>query len=195
MRLSWHPELKQVVDNGRYNNAIREPRIGVMLHYDGSGTDAGAVSWFGHPDCFVSYTILALDDGSYVRIAPDDARAWHAGYCRTSDPARLDYKDANSAFYAIAAATDGGHDVTPKQTLAIAWLTRKWFHEEGWDPGETWRVVGHNTEAVYGPRHPKAGQRGRKTDPVGSDPNNPILSVDDVRSLVPLMAPPHLEIL
>lgn len=195
MRIDWHPKLRTRVDNDAYNEELREPRRGVMIHYDGSGTDAGAVAWFGDPRCRVSYQLLVLDDGSYARIAPDTARAWHAGYCRTSDPTRLPYSDANSAFYAISAATDDGHDVTPLQTLGIAWLVRQWFHHEGWDPSETWRIVGHASEAVYGPNHDRAGERGRKTDPEGTDPDNPILAVEDIRTLVPLLAPSHLELL
>lgn len=190
MRLNWSPRLVREVPNGSYNKDLREPRIGVMLHYDGSGTDEGAVAWFEHPECRVSYTILVLDDGTYVRIAPDTARAWHAGYCRTSDPERLPYEDANSAFYAISAATNAARDVTPLQTLAIAELVRRWFFLERWDTKETWRIVGHSSEAIFGPGHPRAGERGRKTDPEGADPRNPILSVDDVRSLVPLVPPP-----
>lgn len=190
MRLDWSPLLTRTVSNGRYHRVLREERVGVMIHYDGSGTDAGAVSWFADPRCNVSYHALALDDGSYVRIAPDNVRAWHAGWCRTSDPERLIYADANSAFYGVAAATKEGVDVTPLQTLTVAWLVRRWFHQEGWSRNDTWRIVGHDTEAVYGPGHPKAGQRGRKTDPTGSNPANPILSVEDIRQLVPRMSWP-----
>lgn len=195
MRIDWHPQLHTVVDTDRYGAVLRERRHGVMLHYDGSGTDAGAVAWFSDPRCNVSYNRLVLDDGSYVIIAPDNTRAWHAGHCRSSNPARLPYQDANSAFYGIAVATDDVHGVTALQKLAVAWLTRRWFHREGWDPTETWRIVGHSSEAVYGPDHPKAGQRGRKTDPEGADPRHPILSVADIRTLVPRLSPPHLEIL
>ena len=93
----WSPTLVDKILNGQYN-ALREKRKGCMIHYDGSGSDLGAVQWFADPRCKVSYNLLGLDDGSYVRIAPDHARAWHAGRCRPSDPDRLHYGDANSAF-------------------------------------------------------------------------------------------------
>lgn len=171
--VQWAPSQVREVPNRQWS-ATREPRVGVMLHYDGSASDAGAVGWFAHPECRVSYQYLVLDDGSFVRIAPDTARAWHAGVCKPSDP-RLGYKDANSAFYGVAVATNNKADVTPLQTLTAAWLTRRYFEMEGWPVTDKWRVVGHRSEAW---------PRGRKMDPEGSDPGNPILSVEDVRQLL-----------
>ncbi len=173
-RIMWTPSRVREIPNGNYS-ALRDERIGVMLHYDASGSDAGAVAWFGDERCHVSYQQLVLDDGTFVRIAPDDKRAWHAGRCKTSDPDRLKYKDANSALYGIAIASSGKHGVEPLQLLTTAFLTRRYFELNGWLPGDTWRIVGHNTEAT---------PRGRKTDPEGSDPKNPILSVDHIRQLV-----------
>lgn len=171
--LQWSPAQVREVPNYQWS-ATREPRVGVMLHYDASVSDAGAVEWFAHPDCKVSYQLLVLDDGSYVRIAPDDARAWHAGVCRPSSD-RLQYRDANSAFYGIAAATNDKVDVTPLQTATMAWLTRRYFEREGWPVTDLWRVVGHRSEAW---------PRGRKSDPEGGSLTNPILAVDDVRQLL-----------
>lgn len=171
--VSWVPSLVREIPNQQYNT-LREDRVGVMLHYDGSRTDEGAASWFEHPDCRVSYHWLVLDDGGYVSIAPPERRAWHAGVCRPSD-VRLKYADANSAFYGIAAATDGGHDVTPLQLLTIAWLTRRCFDREGWSTTEAWRIVGHSSEAW---------PRGRKVDPEGTSASNPIFSPADVRQLL-----------
>ena len=172
--ITWSPSLVREIRNEHYSRT-REKRLGVMIHYDGSGSDRGAVEWFADPRCRVSYHYLVLDDGSYVAIAPLDRRGWHAGKCETSDPERLPYKDANSAFFGIAAATNNRADVTPLQLLTIAWLTRRLFEREGWDVTETWRIVGHRTEAT---------PRGRKTDPEGGDLLNPILSPDDVRHLL-----------
>lgn len=149
-----------------------------MLHYDGSTTDEGGLSWFRNPDCKGGYQLLAFDDGNYARIAPDSARAWHAGVCRPSS-ALLQYSDANSAFYSIAGATNDRVDITPVQLLTIAWQVRRWFKAEGWDPvTELWRITGHEQEAW---------PRGRKTDPSGGDALNPIFSVEQVRQLVPLI--------
>lgn len=176
-RIVWRPPVERV--ESANHNALREPRIGVMLHYDGSLSDRGAVSWFKHPKCKVSYQDLALDDGTVVEIAPEDRRAWHAGVCRPSDP-RLVYRDANSAFYGIAAATTDGVDVTPAQLISLAWLTRRYFEANGWPLSDTWRIVGHHTEAW---------KRGRKTDPIGATAKNPIFSVADVVALLPLVQP------
>ena len=60
--------------------------------------------------------------------------------------------------------------------LTTALLCRLYFKKHGWDPSETWRIVGHSSESW---------PRGRKTDPEGADPKNPILSVDDTRQLLP----------
>ena len=174
-QLIWTPTLVDEILNGQYG-ALREDRQGICLHYDGSGSDRGSVRWFGDPRCRVSYNLLVLDDGSYVRIAPDASRAWHAGRCRPSDPARLQYGDANSALLGIAIASSGRHDVTPLQMLTVALLCRNYFATYGWDLEDTWRIVGHSSEAW---------PRGRKTDPEGADPKNPILSVDDIRQLLP----------
>ena len=169
----WAATLAKEVPNGQYGN-LREPRIGIMVHYDASSSDAGAVSWFGDPRCKVSYNVLVLDDGSWVQIAPDGKAAWHAGVCRPSE-ARLTYRHANSAFYGLAVATNEKVDVTPLQMLTAAFLTRRYFEREGWPVTDTWRVVGHRTEAW---------PRGRKSDPEGSDLKNPILAVEDIRQLL-----------
>lgn len=183
--LKWEPRLLETIRNNQYNDGLRQDRVGVMLHYDGSGSDRGGVSWFKHPDCRVSYNWLALDDGTYVEIAPPSARAWHAGRCRPSNPGQLDYDDANSAFYGIAAATNDRVDVTPLQLLTIAWLTRRCYQMEQWSVADTFRITGHSAEAVH-----RDGSRGRKTDPEGPDwwaerSKNPIFTPDDVIQLLP----------
>lgn len=177
--VSWSPALVRTIRNRQYNEQLRGPRIGVMVHYDGSASDKGGVEWFAHPDCRVSYNYLVLDDGSYVEIAPPTARAWHAGLCAPSDPERLSYSDANSAFYGISAATNDRFDVTPLQLLTIAWLTRQCFELEGWPVTEAYRIVGHSSEAVF-----RDGRRGRKIDPEGPNRENPIFSPEDVRQLL-----------
>ena len=152
----------------------REERLGVMLHYDGSTTDAGALAWFSHPDCKVSYNFLCWDDGNIHPIAPVYARAWHAGVCRSSDP-RLPYRDANSAFYGVSIAAKPPDVVTPAQFESVYALCVSLFQREGWPRSETWRIVGHNTEAY---------PRGRKTDPEGPNAGRPVLSVEAIRQAV-----------
>lgn len=172
--VQWAPSQVAEAPYNRNWGAVREQRIGCMIHYDASSSDPGAVAWFADPRCTVSYQLLVLDDGSYARVAPDDARAYHAGVCKPSDP-RLGYKDANSAFYGLAIATNDKLDVTPLQMLTTAWLVRRYFEREGWPVTDTWRVVGHRTEAW---------PRGRKSDPEGADLKNPILSPADIHQLL-----------
>lgn len=146
-----------------------------MLHYDDSASDKGAVDWLMHdPRCHVSYNMLVLDDGEWVEIAPSTARAWHAGVCRPSVP-QFTYKDANSAFYGIAAATNAKQPVAKAQFDAIVGLCRGLFTRHGWDRKETWRITGHDREAW---------PRWRKIDPTGPNGDRQILSVDAVRAAV-----------
>jgi N-acetylmuramoyl-L-alanine amidase len=169
-------------------NDLKEPRIGVMLHYDDSSTDGSAVAWFTDPECKVSYDILVLDNGSYVPIVPEGKRAWHAGYCLSSDPVRLPYHDGNSAFLGVAVATNGEIPATAAQLETVVWLTRGYFERMGWPVSETWRIVGHDSEAIWPNKADVPvklrGKRGRKIDPTGPKPNRPILSLDEVRRRV-----------
>ncbi len=182
MILEFQPREIQLAPAATFwTDTIRCPRMGVMLHYDASSSDAGALSWLQHPDVNAGYELVVLDDGSWGRLAPSGARVWHAGKTRSSDPERLPYpnNEANSAFHSIAILNSGREDVTSRQLLTVAWLTHRIFESHGWNPSEGWRVVGHSSEAW---------PRGRKADPEGANSRNPILSPDDVRSLLPLIA-------
>lgn len=134
---------------------LREPREGVMLHYDASVSDASAVEFLlFSPKCQVSYTWLVLDDGTVVNVAPKRARAWHAGNCRPSGA--LKYTDANSAYYGIAVAARDGDTVTPAQWAAVRDLTAGLFAAHGWPVSSvTWRLTDHAAQAW---------PRGRKVD-------------------------------
>lgn len=155
--------------------ALMETRCGILLHYDQSGSDAGALDWLTKdPACRVSYNVLILDDGSAHVIAPLDRRAWHAGVCRSSDTVRLPYRDANSALYGVAIAARDGEVATAAQFAGVVEACRHLAKREGWDLRyEPWRIVGHDTEAW---------PRGRKTDPTGSNRTRPVLSVAAVRA-------------
>jgi len=134
---------------------LREKRVGVMLHYDASAGDVGAVAWLTRdPRCEVSYNRLILDDGLNVKVAPDDARAWHAGVCKPSSNVPR-YVDANSAFYGISIAAKKGDTITPLQFDAVVLQVKLWFEEEGWSLTETHRITSHHLEAW---------PRGRKVD-------------------------------
>lgn len=159
--------------SGRENHGpLTDTRMGVMLHYDASRSDTGAVAWLTKdPTCRVSYHWLVTDDGTAHVIAPHGRRAWHAGVCRPSDP-RLAYKDANSAFYGIAISATDGDTATPAQVATVVRLVRECFARQRWPLTETWRVVGHSSEAW---------PRGRKHDPEGSRASAQVLSVPLVR--------------
>ena len=159
-----------------FNAALREPRIGCMVHYS-AGDFNSTVQWCCDPASRVSYHVVIAGDGAAVQLVPWDARAWHAGKCSPSRESRS-YEDANSAFYGIALS--GGPEFGPptdaqEQTLnSILWDR---FQEHGWPVAEWWRVVGHDTEAA---------PRGRKADPTGDShgygPAHPWLSLDGVRA-------------
>lgn len=169
MRLLQHPLVKR-----NYNGLIA-PRLGVMLHYDDSASDRGALDWLTvDPRCGVSYNVLVTDDGVAHEIAPLEKRAWHAGVCVSSDPVRLNYRDANSAFYGVAVSARDGEVVTAAQFAGVVGVVAMLATKHGWDLRyESWRIVGHNTEA-----HPP----GRKIDPAGTVRNRPVLSVAAVRA-------------
>jgi N-acetyl-anhydromuramyl-L-alanine amidase AmpD len=156
-------------------DALRAPRLGVLLHFDDSRSDAGALDWLlRHPDCHVSYNWLILRTGELHQIAPADARAWHAGVCRPSSPL-LRYADANSAFYGIAIAAAADEPATAKQIGMVCTLVRRLFSEHGWHVTDDWRITGHEDEAW---------PRGRKTDPTGRDPRHPVLDTVAIRAAV-----------
>ena len=173
-RLSLTLPEGEPISTKAYNAATREPRIGVMIHYDASASDASAVSWLGDNTCRVSYNDLVVDDGTIHRNVSWDSRAWHAGVCRPSDE-RLKYRDANSAFIGIAAATNPQHVATEAQRLSIAILCRNAFRTFGWQIDEMWRIVGHDTQGW---------PRNRKHDPTGKYPGLPIVDIDAIRYLV-----------
>lgn len=162
---------------------LAEDRVGVMLHYDASSSDASSVAWFTDPRCKYGYNWLVLDSGNIIPLAPWNKRAPHAGTCRSSDE-RLKYRGANSAFYGISLAATAGDKATVEAKRSIAILCLHCFRIEGWPITEVWRIVSHRTEAIYGPEHPKAGERGRKNDPEGPDLAHPVLNTNEIRGMV-----------
>lgn len=155
-------------------NAPKEKRVGVMVHYS-AGSYASTCDWCRQPKSGVSYNEVIGPKGEVDVIVPDTLRAWHAGVCRSSDPKRLPYRDANSAFYGIALS--GGPPTLPtaRQKEVLVQQIRAAFDRFGWDRSETWRIVGHDTEAW---------PRGRKQDPTGPDKARPWLSLAAIREEV-----------
>lgn len=160
-------------------NALREPRIGAMIHYS-AGDFASTVAWCRDPVSKVSYNVVIAGDGAAVQIVPWDLRAWHAGVCRPSQTARS-YEDANSAFYGIALSggpTFGPPTSAQEQTLNSILYDR--FEAHQWPLVEWWRIVSHGAEAW---------PRGRKEDPEGPDLTKPWLSLEGVRKALAASQP------
>ncbi len=173
------------VDERIHSRVLQSPlaaaRRGVMLHYDDSSRDDWAVAWFSDPRCTNGYTWLVLDDGRVVELADPGSRTPHAGPCRTSL--------ANSAFYGIAAATNGLVPATEPQLASIARLCRTLMKYHGWQTaGEAdvrARLVGHDEEAIwtqaYTQRRELWGRLGRKVDPTGQRKDGqPIVGMADI---------------
>lgn len=141
-------------------------RLGVMLHFDDSTSDASGIAWLTKdPRCKVSYNFAVRDDGTVVEIAPEEARAYHAGVCHPSIP-ELVYTDANSAFYGIAITAKMGDTVSDAQKNGVVGLVKRLFQKNGWPLTDGWRITGHRAEAW---------PRGRKIDP------DPVLNPQVIR--------------
>lgn len=140
-----------------------------MPHFDDSSNDRSAVEWFTDPRCNVSYNRLYLDNGDVVQITPTmEHAAWHAGVCRT--------KNANRAYYGLAAATDTKTAVTPAQFEAMAHDCAALFQLNHWPAADVdRRIIGHEDEAL---------PKGRKIDPTGLHADRPILSTVALRRRV-----------
>jgi N-acetyl-anhydromuramyl-L-alanine amidase AmpD len=175
--------LRSVADERRHSRVLQQPlaapRGGIMLHYDDSTRDDWAVEWFQDPRCTNGYTWLVLDDGRVIELADPAYRTPHAGPCLTPR--------ANSAFYGIAAATNGLVPATDAQLDAIARLCAAVARFEGWsDESLVRRIVGHDAEAVwtpaYTPNRARWGKVGRKIDPTGIRADGrPIVDMADLR--------------
>jgi len=162
---------------------LASPRRGIMLHYDDSSRDDWAIDWFDDSRCTNGYTWLVLDDGRVVELADPAMRTPHAGPCRTPM--------ANSAYYGIAATTNGLVLATDAQLTSIATLCAAIHRYHGWEAnagaggGSAPRIVGHDKEAIWTPTYTDVqalwGKVGRKIDPMGRRADGrPIIDVAEV---------------
>lgn len=154
-------------------NKLNEKRMGIILHYDDSTSDAGAVEWLTvDKTCKVSYNWIITRVGTVVDVAPETARAWHAGVCKPSN-SLLKYKDANSYFYGVAIAAGGkkGDKISPEQMESVCKLIISLYKHNNWPLTDTWRISSHHLEAW---------PRGRKIDIIGPDKNNPVYTIQMV---------------
>jgi N-acetyl-anhydromuramyl-L-alanine amidase AmpD len=184
MRALFIPDLR--VSARRHSRVLGHPlavpRAGVMLHYDDSSRDDWALAWFSDPRCTNGYTWLVLDDGSVIELADPALRTPHAGPCLTPN--------ANSAFYGVAATTNGLVPATPAQLEAMIAVCAALFRFHEWPATSVRkRIVGHDRQAIWTARHTTDvrlwGRLGRKVDPTGRRADaRPILDVDVVRRAV-----------
>jgi len=166
-----HPDR---IQGHNWNDVLRESRQGIMLHYDASVSDASSVAWLAGPDIKVSYNWIVTDAGNIIPIAPETARAWHAGACQSPD-SRLKYRDANSVFYGLSIAATKGDVATLDAKRSILAICRTVFLKHDWPYDEAWRIVSHRAHAW---------PRGRKNDPEGPDLARPVLSTNEIRGML-----------
>lgn len=172
-------------------------RVGIMLHFDDSSSDAGALAWFRDPAFRLSYNRAYRDDGTRIRITPSiHHAAYHAGICLVepglpvgTTAGGFKYGGANTGYFGLAVTCNTRDTVTDAQfdalTADIAMICRIC----AWGPADVERrVVGHHEKAIFNPRdnpsRPKSwGKIGRKIDPVG-DPTRPVLDMNRTREAV-----------
>jgi N-acetyl-anhydromuramyl-L-alanine amidase AmpD len=172
------------LDSHVLQQPLAAPRCGIMLHYDDSSRDDWAVEWFLDSRCTNGYTWLVLDDGRVVELADPSMRTPHAGPCLTPN--------ANSAFYGIAAATNGLVLATEAQLSSIAALCAALWRCHDWpaDAVAT-RIVGHDEQAIWTQAYTSErtlwGHVGRKVDPTGRRPDGrPIIDLTQLKSRITL---------
>lgn len=171
-------------------------RLGIMCHFDGSRTDAGAESWFDDPDFKLSYNRAYTDNGRRLKLTPTiEHRAYHAGKCRSDGRVQ---DNANSCFYGLCVTAGDGQVATVEQFTALvvdaAVIAR--YHQlrgdAGWEVSniDYW-ITGHEDWAVFSsestPDQSKWGKLGRKHDPTGENPKKglpPVLDKVAVRQAV-----------
>jgi N-acetyl-anhydromuramyl-L-alanine amidase AmpD len=177
------------VDRYLHSHVLQSPlaqaREGIMLHYDDSARDDWALEWFSDPRCTNGYTWVVLDDGTIVELADPMMRTPHAGPCKT--------RNANSAFYGIAATTNGLVPATPAQLASLVDACAALARHHGWQASEVGdagalnhRIVGHDEQAVwtsaYTTNRALWGTTGRKVDPTGvRRDGQPIVDIAAVR--------------
>lgn len=167
-----------VISLASKNYAAQVPyvnRHGIMLHFDASRTDQGAINWFDDPEFLLSYNRAYTDNGRRIKLTPTiEHRAYHAGKCRSD---AVVHDNANSSFYGLCITAGDGQVATTEQFTAIcvdaAVIAR--YHQLRGDPGwgidniDYW-ITGHEDWAF---------PKGRKHDPTGENPKKGLPPVLD----------------
>lgn len=77
----------------------------IVLHYTGMADGESAIARLRDPEAKVSSHYVVAEDGTVLRLVPDDKRAWHAGQSHWRD-----IDDVNSASIGIE-IINPGHDL------------------------------------------------------------------------------------
>lgn len=171
-------------------------RVGVMVHFDDSSSDAGALAWFRDPAFRLSYNRAYRDDGTRIRITPSiHHAAYHAGVCLIEPSLRIEtlsgsgyrYGGANTGYFGLAITAAARDHITRPQLESLTEDTAIIFRAAGWSPEETERrIVGHDSRAIFNPRdNPDTphrwGQLGRKIDPTGMNKSDPVIDLAELQ--------------
>lgn len=137
----------------------------LCIHWSGGRYEPSA-DWICQDVSDVSYHRLIGPSGEICDAVPWSRCAWAVGYCRNPEP-RLPWTTAgNSTSESISLAGGPGFGpVTGEQRELLIVSICERFRAHGWGAHETYRILGHDQVAVFGPGHPRAGQYGRKPDP------------------------------
>lgn len=130
-------------------------------------TTGSSAAWLAtNPGSGVSIHTLANRDGSLTEICPPLYKAYHAGYCLPG------WSNATALGIEIENASGDAEGIVeqypPAQVGAAAYRVATWAYSFGIPPE---RIKAHKDVAVFGPTDPRAGQLGRKQDPVGPFPD------------------------
>lgn len=184
-------------------------RRGIMLHFDDSSSDASGIGWFRSPQFKLSYNRAYADDGRRVRLTESITHAaWHAGVCKIEDgviKAKLasgyEYGAANTAYYGLCVIAGLGDLTHDQQFTSLVYDAAVICRYHGWTEADLDRViVGHNEKAIFNPRDNPTrkdlwGKLGRKIDPIGTNPNHPVLSIVSTRfAVATLLGTPDHEL-
>jgi N-acetyl-anhydromuramyl-L-alanine amidase AmpD len=155
-------DARYVVDRRHYTAGRGGwPPTWIVWHST-EGTDSRA--WLSiTPGSGVSIHKLIRPEGVYSLVAPRDT-AWHCGTCAFPDG--TPFVDANARTLGVEIEHLGDAPYSRADYTALAHTTAGWCFSYG-IPLE--RVLLHRDIAVWPPDHPRAGQFGRRTDPVGLD--------------------------
>jgi N-acetyl-anhydromuramyl-L-alanine amidase AmpD len=145
------------------------PCVAVCVHWTG-GSFASALDWCQRSVSKVSYHEIIGPDGQTATLVAPDRAAWSVG--RSIAPHPWSGTSGNSMTYNIALSGAPPAPPTDAQRRALVRQIRKAFAHFGWPLEFGHRITGH---------HDWAAPRGRKVDPVGSDPMRPWLDLVAVR--------------